>query len=114
MIRWLIAAALLAIAPSFSPAPAWAADAWTPKTCGTEPAAPKIDLGTVEKYNASAKKVTQYQKDAQAYNTCVSKEAAAKIQAINASATAIQKTIWGNFDRYSAAFKAAAKKPFKT
>lgn len=110
MTRWITALAVLAASLPLLAAEAGAAEAWKPETCGTEPAAPHIDLSSIAKYNDSVKQVAEYQKAAQAYNTCVRKEAKAKIDAINEGATAIQKRIWDNFDRYGTAFKAAEKK----
>ncbi|APH54095.1 Hypothetical protein GbCGDNIH9_0843 [Granulibacter bethesdensis] len=111
MMRLFVFALLTA---SVLPAMAQAADTgWKPSKCGAEPSAPTIDLSNYAKYGESVKKVNQYQKDAQAYNTCVRNEAKTEMDAISKSASAIQKGIWDNFSKYNAAFKEAESKTKK-
>ncbi len=99
-------------------APAHAAQTrWTPAACGAEPAAPVVDVSSVEKYNASVDKVSAYEKAARAYNACVSKTALKEETAISNDArdqiayvhegsTAVQQRIGANFTQLTTALKA--------
>ena len=48
---------------------------WSPSGCGTVPAAPVIEQGSVDAYNKSVKEINEWQKKANAYNSCVINEA---------------------------------------
>lgn len=101
---------------------AGAAGAWAaPAACGAEPAAPSVDVSSVEHYNASVDKVTAYEKAARAYNTCVarsankeetaiSNEAREKIAHIHEGSATVQKRIAANFVHLTASLKAASAK----
>ena len=91
--------------------------AWAPQNCGSEPVAPAVDVSTVERYNASVDKVTAYQKEARAYNSCVvrsamheetaiSEDAKERIAFVHDSSTAVQKRIAANFEKLTATLKA--------
>ncbi|MBS1015363.1 hypothetical protein [Acetobacter persici] len=98
-----------------------ATGAWGAPACGAEPAAPAVDVSSVERYNASVDKVTAYEKVARAYNTCVaraankeetaiSNEAREKIAHIHEGSSVVQKRIAGNFVHLTASLKAASAK----
>lgn len=103
-------------------APVHAAErSWLPASCGTEPAAPVVDVSSVEKYNASVDKVSAYEKAARTYNACVSKtavkeetaisnEAREKIAYIHEGSTAVQQRIGANFTQLTTALKAGGAK----
>lgn len=114
----LLAGAALAESGS---AHAASAGGWGAPACGAEPAAPSVDVSSVEHYNASVDKVTAYEKAARAYNTCVartankeetaiSNEAREKIAHIHEGSSAVQKRIAGNFVHLTASLKAASAK----
>jgi hypothetical protein len=48
---------------------------WSPNGCGSEPATPIIEQGSVDAYNQSVKAINEWQKKANAYNTCLIDEA---------------------------------------
>ena len=48
---------------------------WSPSNCGTEPLVPVIKQGSVDEYNQSVKAINDWQKKANAYNSCLIKEA---------------------------------------
>lgn len=81
---------------------------WSAPQCGREPVAPQIDTSTVQRYNASVDQVTAYDQAARSYNACVSRQATAeqttisndaraRIDAIQAGSSGVQKRIAGNF-----------------
>ncbi len=95
------------------------AAAWSAPQCGREPAAPAVDTSTVDRYNASVDRVTIYERQARAYNACVSKtasaqqtaisnDARARIDAIQAVRGDVQKRIATNFTSLTAALRAGA------
>ena len=94
---------------------------WSPAGCGHEPMPPSIDAGSVDHYNASIDRVGAYDAAARSYSACVTREALAeqtaisnraraRMDAINAVATSVQKRIAGNFNALSAQLRAAGKK----
>ncbi|WP_419729169.1 hypothetical protein [Lichenicola sp.] len=94
---------------------------WSPAGCGREPAAPSVDTATVDRYNASVDHVTAYEKEARAYNACVSKaavaeqtaisnEARTRIDAIQSVSSSVQKRIAGNFTALTTALRDAGPK----
>lgn len=98
-----------------------ASGAWGAPVCGAEPAAPSVDVSSVERYNASVDKVTAYEKAARTYNTCVARaankeetaisaEAREKIAHIHEGSSAVQKRIAGNFVHLTTALKTASTK----
>ncbi|MGH8476286.1 MAG: hypothetical protein ACRER2_11050 [Methylococcales bacterium] len=48
---------------------------WSPANCGIQPVIPKLDSSNVEAYNASHKEIRDWQRNAQAYNDCLVREA---------------------------------------
>jgi len=48
---------------------------WSPSGCGTEPPVPVIDQSSVDAYNQSVKAINDWQQKANAYNSCLIKEA---------------------------------------
>lgn len=48
---------------------------WSPSGCGTVPAVPVIEQDSVDAYNKSVKEINEWQKKANAYNSCVINEA---------------------------------------
>ena len=103
-------------------APVHAAErSWLPASCGTEPAAPVVDVSSVEKYNASVDKVSAYEKAARTYNACVSKtavkeetaisnEAREKIAYIHEGSAAVQQRIGASFTQLTTALKVGGAK----
>ena len=114
----LLAGMVLACGWGLGAVPVQAAGrAWAPQNCGSEPAAPAVDVSSVERYNASVDKVTAYQKEARAYNSCVvrsamheetaiSEDAKERIAFVHDSSTAVQKRIAANFEKLTATLKA--------
>ncbi len=93
--------------------------AWSAPQCGREPAAPGVDTSTVDRYNASVDRVTIYERQARAFNACVSKSASAQQTAISNDARAridaiqavrgdVQKRIATNFTSLTTALRAGA------
>ncbi|GAJ28988.1 hypothetical protein [Acidomonas methanolica] len=89
--------------------------------CGAEPEAPPVSTKDVEHYNASVDRFQSYEKDARAYNACISAaarkeesaisdEAGARIAKIHAQSVAVQQRIADNFRKIGAALAAGAKK----
>jgi hypothetical protein len=66
---------------------------WAPGACGARPEAPAIESASPEAYNRSIGLVNAWQKQMQAYNDCVIKEANADAAAINQGANAEQTRI---------------------
>jgi len=110
-----------AIAQPEPAAPAAAADAWSPRECGTEPARPVLDLSDRAKYNRSADVVNEYEGKAKAWDACVMKQANTDMEAISAAAktrmagisheaTQIQSRVYAGFTEYTAQFKAAQER----
>ncbi|QEO18014.1 hypothetical protein [Acetobacter vaccinii] len=120
---FVLAVGLLVSGPALgvaTPAHA-AAHGWTAAACGEEPAAPTVDVSTIEHYNISVDKVSAYEKAARAYNSCVAKtavkeetiisnDARDKIAYVHEGSTTVQKRIAGNFSRLTTALKAGGAK----
>ncbi|MBO1327670.1 hypothetical protein OQ496_04165 [Acetobacter suratthaniensis] len=116
----LLAGVVLACGWSQNVTPVRAAGhVWTPQNCGEEPAAPAVDVSSVERYNASVDKVSAYQKEARAYNSCVvrsalheetaiSEDAKDRITFVHDSSAAVQKRIAANFEKLTATLKAGS------
>lgn len=116
----LLAGVVLACGWSQSVMPVRAAGhVWAPQNCGEEPAAPAVDVSSVERYNASVDKVSAYQKEARAYNSCVvrsalheetaiSEDAKDRITFVHDSSAAVQKRIAANFEKLTATLKAGS------
>ncbi|MFT9380244.1 hypothetical protein [Gluconobacter sp. P5B12] len=94
---------------------------WSAPKCGAEPEAPVVKAGTVAQYNESVDRVTAYEKEARAYNACVSgqanreetaisQEASAKISRIHSASAAVQTHIAGSFQKLSSELTAAGRK----
>lgn len=94
---------------------------WSAPKCGAEPEAPAVKAGTVAQYNESVDRVTAYEKEARAYNACVSgqanreetaisQEASAKISRIHSASAAVQTHIAGSFQKLSSELTAAGRK----
>lgn len=120
----LLAGVVLACGWGVAPAQA-AGHVWVPQNCGDEPTAPAVDVSTVERYNASVDKVSAYQKEARAYNSCVvrsalheetaiSEDAKDRISFVHDSSSAVQKRIAGNFEKLTATLKAGSARLQKT
>ena len=89
---------------------------WPPTQCGREPVAPQVDDTTVERYNSSVDRVTLYERQARAFNTCVAKaanveqtaisdDARNRIDAIQSVSIGLQRRIAANFNALSAALR---------
>ncbi len=119
---WYAVVVLLPMAGMVAPAPTnAAASGWTASGCGHEPAAPAVESGSVEKYNASIDRVSAYDKAARAYSACVNRQAGseqtaisndarARMAVINAGAASVQHRIAGNFAALSAQLHSAGQK----
>ncbi|GFE95541.1 MULTISPECIES: hypothetical protein [unclassified Gluconobacter] len=94
---------------------------WSAPKCGAEPESPVVKAGTVAQYNESVDRVTAYEKEARAYNACVSgqanreetaisQEASAKISRIHSASAAVQTHIAGSFQKLSSELTAAGRK----
>ena len=89
---------------------------WPPTQCGREPAPPPVETATVERYNASVDRVTLYERQARAFDACVSKAAGAaqtaisddarqRINAVQDTRVALQRRITANFATLGAALR---------
>jgi hypothetical protein len=116
-MRALLATAVLAV---FLPAVA-RADAWTPTSCGPQPAARDYDLSSREAYNASVKQANDDEQAARAYSSCVlrqahddetafSRAAQDRIAQIQTIAVARQQAIYARLQATADRFRAAAAK----
>ncbi|MBE7209926.1 MAG: hypothetical protein INR65_02815 [Gluconacetobacter diazotrophicus] len=105
-----------AVRPAAAVGPGWSAT-----QCGREPVAPQVDTSTVSRFNASVDQVTAYDQAARNYNACVSRqatadqtaasnEARARIDAIQAVSSGVQKRIAANFVSLAKALKDGAPK----
>jgi|GEM_PF-3045404 len=94
---------------------------WSAARCGREPQAPSVDGSSVAHYNASIDRVAAYEKAARAYSACVNQQASAdqtaisndaraRMSAINAAASTVQRRIAGNFNALSAELHSAGQK----
>jgi hypothetical protein len=66
---------------------------WASSGCGARPEAPAIESASADAYNRSIGLVNSWQKQMQAYNDCIIKEANADAAAINQGANAEQTRI---------------------
>jgi hypothetical protein len=71
---------------------------WSPDGCGVEPAVPAIDQSNVDAYNSSVRAINDWQQKANAYNSCLIKEA-------NADNALIAKTANDEQARFRAAIE---------
>ncbi len=122
MIRPVAAFCGLSLLSALAFATAGAAESsWSAPKCGAEPEAPVVKAGTVAQYNESVDRVTAYEKEARAYNACVSgqanreetaisQEASAKISRIHSASAAVQTHIAGSFQKLSSELTAAGRK----
>ncbi|MBS1069217.1 hypothetical protein [Gluconobacter cerinus] len=122
MIRPVAALCGLSLLSVFAFGTASAAESgWSAPKCGAEPDAPAVKVGTVAQYNESVDRVTAYEKEARAYNACVSgqanreetaisQEASAKISRIHSASAAVQTHIAGSFQKLSSELTAAGRK----
>ncbi|MEN3176226.1 MULTISPECIES: hypothetical protein [Gluconobacter] len=122
MIRPVAAFCGLSLLSVFAFGTASAAESgWSAPKCGAEPDAPAVKAGTVAQYNESVDRVTAYEKEARAYNACVSgqanreetaisQEASAKISRIHSASAAVQTHIAGSFQKLSSELTAAGRK----
>ncbi|OAJ68551.1 hypothetical protein [Gluconobacter cerinus] len=122
MIRPVAALCGLSLLSVFAFGTASAAESgWSAPKCGAEPDAPAVKAGTVAQYNESVDRVTAYEKEARAYNACVSgqatreetaisQEASAKISRIHSASAAVQTHIAGSFQKLSSELTAAGRK----
>lgn len=122
MIRPVAALCGLSLLSVFTFGTASAAESgWSAPKCGAEPDAPAVKAGTVAQYNESVDRVTAYEKEARAYNACVSgqanreetaisQEASAKISRIHSASAAVQTHIAGSFQKLSSELTAAGRK----
>jgi maltooligosyltrehalose synthase len=89
--------------------------------CGQEPAPPTVSGSDAAHYNASVDRFQAYEKEARAYNACVSaqatkeetaisEDARVRIAKIHAESVTVQQRIAANFAKLSAALTAASKK----
>ena len=90
--------------------------------CGHEPAPPQVDTATVQRYNVSVDQVTAYDRAARSYDACVSQQATAeqtrissdaraRIAAIQAASSEVQKRIAANFASLGDALRRGVPKP---
>ena len=122
MIRPVAALCGLSLLSVFAFGTASAAESgWSAPKCGAEPDAPAVKAGTVAQYNESVDRVTAYEKEARAYNACVSgqanreetaisQEASAKISRTHSASAAVQTRIAGSFQKLSSELTAAGRK----
>ncbi|MBM3098420.1 hypothetical protein JRX38_10410 [Gluconobacter cerinus] len=122
MIRPVAALCGLSLLSVFAFGTASAAESgWSAPKCGAEPDAPAVKAGTVAQYNESVDRVTAYEKEARAYNACVSgqanreetaisQEASAKILRIHSASAAVQTRIAGSFQKLSSELTTAGRK----
>ncbi|MFT8366714.1 MAG: hypothetical protein ABF812_12975 [Gluconobacter cerinus] len=122
MIRPVAALCGLSLLSVFAFGTASAAETgWSAPKCGAEPDAPAVKAGTVAQYNESVDRVTAYEKEARAYNACVSgqanreetaisQEASTKISRIHSASAAVQTHIAGSFQKLSSELTAAGRK----
>ena len=93
-----------------------AAPGWPPTQCGREPAPPPVETATVERYNTSVDRVTLYERQARAFDACMSKAAGAaqaaisddarrRIDAVQDARVALQRRIAANFAALGAALR---------
>ncbi len=124
-IRIVLRAMMCGLAVCGATVPATAAagpgSGWTAGQCGREPAAPAVDTATVDRYNASVDRVAAYGRAARSFDACVSRaaateqtaisnEARTRIDAIQATSSAVQKRIAANFSALTATLRAGAPK----
>jgi hypothetical protein len=83
---------------------------WSPNGCGTEPPAPAIDQDSVSSYNLSVKAVNEWQKIANAYNTCLINEANADNALIAKTANDAQSRLRAAIDKINNDVTAAKAK----
>lgn len=83
---------------------------WSATHCGSEPANPTIDSGSVDAYNDSLKEVKDWQQKAQTYNNCVVNEANADNESIAKAANAQQDRFRAAVAEISATANAAKAK----
>jgi hypothetical protein len=83
---------------------------WTPNSCGTEPAVPVIEQGSVDVYNQSVKAINDWQQKANAYNGCVIKEANADNSLIANAANIEQAKFKSTIEKIQAETAAAKAK----
>ena len=92
------------------------APGWPPTQCGREPAPPSVETSTVERYNGSVDRVTLYERQARAYDACVSRtadtaqraisnDAGQRIAAIQDVRVALQRRIAANFTALGTALR---------
>ncbi|MFT9448459.1 hypothetical protein [Gluconobacter japonicus] len=122
MIRPVAALCGLSLLSVLAAGTATAADSgWSAPKCGAEPTAPTVKAGTVAQYNESVDRVTAYEKEARAYNACVSgqanreetaisQEASARISHIHTASAVVQSRIAGSFQKLSTELTAAGRK----
>jgi hypothetical protein len=68
-------------------------EGWRPAGCGEFPHTPTVDSSSAEAFNKSIGAINEWQKQLQAYNDCMVKEANADSTAINKGANATQTRI---------------------
>ena len=68
-------------------------EGWGPAGCGEFPQTPIVDSSSAEAFNKSIGAINEWQKQLQAYNDCMVKEANADSTAINKGANAAQTRI---------------------
>ena len=83
---------------------------WSPSGCGTVPAAPVIEQGSVDAYNKSVKEINEWQKKANAYNSCVINEANADNALIAKTANEEQRRFRAVIDKIKVDSTAAKAK----
>ena len=75
MIKRLFFTAAIMLTTVSSTAGTLSNGAWSPSGCGTEPVAPVVDPSNIDTYNESVKAIYDWQQKANAYNSCLIKEA---------------------------------------
>lgn len=75
MIRRMIFIAAIMLTAGSGTAGTIANGTWSPSGCGAEPVPPVIEQSSVDAYNQSVKAINEWQKKANAYNTCLIDEA---------------------------------------
>jgi len=105
--RFVLTTVLASLVVSSAGAGTLSGGAWTPGSCGDEPAAPTLNVSSAEAYGESLKWIKLYETKIKVYNDCFIKEANADNQAINDTVKAEQARVNAAFDKYNADSKTA-------
>ncbi|MGZ8903833.1 MAG: hypothetical protein ACXW0H_09805 [Methylobacter sp.] len=108
--RTLFTAVILIITASIGTAGTIANGTWSPSGCGTVPAIPIIEQGSVNAYNRSIKAINEWQQKANNYNTCLINEANADNALIAKTANEEQSRLRAAIEKLKAEADAAKAK----